>query len=323
MQPSGPEAAIVASGLAKHYGRHVALHELTLTVPRGEVFGFLGPNGAGKTTAVKLLTGLARPTGGHGTVLGRPLGDRDARRRIGYLPELFRFQEWLNAVELLELHAELARYPRHAARRRIPEVIEMVGLAGRGADRVGTFSKGMQQRLGIAQALLCEPELVILDEPTSALDPIGRRDVRDLILDLAAQGTTVFLNSHLLSEVELVCDRVAFVNGGRVVREGRVEELLAAGHELRIRARGVDRSVLAALQARWRVLAQEGERLVVGVADADEAGAVVRCLVDRNVEVLELTPQRTNLEQLFLELVEGGQNGRVDLRTPDPARSSA
>src|SRR5207248_904657 len=171
-------------GLRKAYGSAVALHDLTLTVRRGEVFGFLGPNGAGKTTAVKLLVGLTRPTSGAGHLLGRPLGDRGARRRLGYLPELFRFQEWLTAAEILDLHGRLAGLSAPERRRRGAELLELVGLAGRTHDRVGSFSKGMQQRVGIAQALISNPELVILDEPTSALDPIGRRDVRAILQHL-------------------------------------------------------------------------------------------------------------------------------------------
>ncbi|MHB8621592.1 MAG: ABC transporter ATP-binding protein [Chloroflexota bacterium] len=319
----GPEAALTASGLRKQYGAVVALHELTLAVPRGEVFGFLGPNGAGKTTAVKLLTGLAHPTGGAGSLLGRPLGDRQARRKLGFLPELFRFQEWLTAIELLRLHGHLAGLPSHLAARRIHEVLELVGLAGRGRDRVGTFSKGMQQRLGLAQALLNWPELVILDEPTSALDPVGRRDVRALIQKLRADGVTVFLNSHLLSEVELVCDRVAFVHQGRVVRAGRVEDLLAAGHEVEIRADGLTPAVLASLQRRWRVVEQAGQRLVLAVPSAADVPEVVRCLVAQGADLLELKQRRTNLEDLFMELVEGGTDGGLDIRPADPARSVA
>ena len=177
-----------------------------MTVPPGEAFGFLGPNGAGKTTAVKLLLGLAEPTSGEGWVLGRPLGDREARRRIGYLPELFRYQTWLSAREVLAIHCELAGLPRASWRGEVQAALEIVDLAGRAEDRVGTFSKGMQQRLGLGAALLGKPALVFLDEPTSALDPVGRHDVRQIINSLKERGTAVFLNSHLLSEVELVCE---------------------------------------------------------------------------------------------------------------------
>src|ERR1700716_1319317 len=191
--------AIHTVDLSKRFGKTVALAGLSMTVPRGEVFGFLGPNGAGKTTSVKLLLGLIAPTSGEGSVLGRPIGDLNTRRRIGYLPELFRYQHWLSAREVLAVHCERAPLPRSSWNDEITSALEPVGLTDRANDRVGTFSKGMQQRLGLAAALLREPELVFLDEPTSALDPVGRHDVREIIRGLAARGTAVFLNSHLLS----------------------------------------------------------------------------------------------------------------------------
>jgi ABC-2 type transport system ATP-binding protein len=307
-----PTLAIQTDRLSKRYGHTVALRELTLEVPRGEVFGFLGPNGAGKTTAVKLLTGLARPTAGGGRLLGKPLGDRQARRKLGFLPELFRFHAWLSAAEVLNLHGELCGMSAVWRRARIPEVLELVGLSERSRDRVGTFSKGMQQRLGLAVALVHEPELVILDEPTSALDPVGRRDVRRLIQELKNHGVTVFLNSHLLSEIELVCDRVAIVDHGRVVREGRLEELLALGHELEIRGAGLNDAVLAALPASWRVHEWAEGRVVLGVSRPEDAALVTRFLVAQGVDVLELRPRRSNLEDVFLQWVDGGQAAAVD-----------
>ena len=354
------EAAIAARGLRKEYGANVALHELTLTVPPGEVFGFLGPNGAGKTTAVKLLTGLARPSAGQGWLLGRPLGDREARRGLGFLPELFRFHDWLSAAEVLRLHGELLGMTAGERKRRVPEVLELTGLADRAKDRVGTFSKGMQQRLGLAQALINGPRLVILDEPTSALDPIGRRDVRLIIQELKRQGVTIFLNSHLLSEIELVCDRVAIVDRGRVVREGRLEDLLDIGHELEINASGLSPAIVAAMPTAWRIreapagweqlagarwpaaemsgLARAGrqpgraiaselpagaQRLVLSVPGPEAAPDVTRFLVANGVDLLELRPRRTNLEDLFLQWVEGGDGARLDIRPLDPARSVA
>src|SRR2546428_389725 len=193
-----------------------------MSVRVGQVYGFLGPNGAGKTTAVKLLLGLATRTSGTGAVLGEPLGSRGARRRIGYLPELFRYQPWLGAREVLALHCELAGVERARWEREIGDVLATVGLADRATSRVGTYSKGMQQRLGLGVALIGRPALVLLDEPTSALDPVGRHDVREIIRGLRQRGTTVFLNSHLLTEVEQVCDSVAIIDRGRVVAEGEI-----------------------------------------------------------------------------------------------------
>src|SRR5205085_2553446 len=218
--------AIHCIELSKRFGSTVALSGLTMTVPRGEVFGFLGPNGAGKTTAVKLLLGLLEPTAGEGWVLGRPIGEVVTRRRVGYLPELFRYQPWLRGGEVLQVHCELARLPRATWRDEIARVLLVAGLSDRAEDRVRTYSKGMQQRLGLAAALLGAPELVFLDEPTSALDPVGRHDVREIIRGLTEGGTAVFLNSHLLTEVEMVCDRVAVVDRGRVIATGTLDELL-------------------------------------------------------------------------------------------------
>jgi ABC-2 type transport system ATP-binding protein len=195
--PGSP--AIHAIGLGKRYRDTIALHGLSMTVARGEVFGFLGPNGSGKTTAVKLLLGLARPTSGEAMVLGAAAGDRETRRQIGYLPELFRFQSWLTAREVLTLHCRLLRLPRHRWPAAAAQALDAVGLSGRGGHKVGTFSQGMQQRLGLGVALLGEPALVVLDEPTSALDPVGRHDVRVIIGGLRDRGATVFLNTHLLA----------------------------------------------------------------------------------------------------------------------------
>ena len=230
--PPGSPPAIQTHNLVKQYRGVTALAGLTMSVGRGEIFGFLGPNGAGKTTAVKLLLGLARPTAGDAQVLGRPAGDREARRRIGYLPELFRYQDWLTAREVLRLHCELMGMPHAERQAEIDHALDVVGLAGRAGDRVRGFSKGMQQRLGLGVALLGRPDLVFLDEPTSALDPVGRRDVREIIRFLKGRGTAVFLNSHLLSEVEQVCDRVAIIDNGRIAYP-RAAESGHRGHERR------------------------------------------------------------------------------------------
>src|SRR5579884_2840631 len=246
--PATSSPAIRTTGLVKRYRTTTALAGLTMTVPRGEIFGFLGPNGAGKTTAVKLLVGLTHPTSGQAWVLGAPIGDRLTRRRIGYLPELFRYQEWLSAREVLELHCELARIPKNERKREIDDALTTVGLTSRADDRVATFSKGMQQRLGLGVAMLGQPDLIFLDEPTSALDPVGRHDVREIIRELKARGTTVFLNSHLLSEVELVCDRVAVVDRGRVIALGSIPEIVGETRSVRLRLENPDSAIEAVLQ---------------------------------------------------------------------------
>ena len=272
-----------------------------MTVPRGEIFGFLGPNGAGKTTAVKLLLGLIAPTSGDAWVLGQPAGDLGTRRRIGYLPELFRYQSWLSAREVLAMHCELAPLPRSTWKEEIDHALVTVGLAERGRDRVGTFSKGMQQRLGLGVALLGKPDLVFLDEPTSALDPVGRHDVRGIIRDLAARGTAVFLNSHLLSEVEQVCDRVAVVDHGRVIAAGTMEELLT-GTAVRVRVTGLHPEDISSLHA-FGPIDDEGEQLTFTKLAADRVPDLVSAIVRLGGRVYEVVPRHQNLEDRFLQLL--------------------
>jgi ABC-2 type transport system ATP-binding protein len=300
--PGVGDPIIETHELAKRYGSTVALAGLTMTVQRGEVFGFLGPNGAGKTTAVKLLAGLTRPSGGSGRILGAPLGDVEARRRLGYLPELFRYQPWMTAREVLLLHADLARLPRQSRSGQADAALEIVGLADRSRDKVGTFSKGMQQRLGLAVALLGQPELVLLDEPTSALDPIGRLDVRRLIADLRSRGVTVFLNSHLLTEVERVCDRVAIVDRGRVLAQVGMDELLAQ-RSVRIRVEGLAGDALAGLGGFGQLERVEGDWIVAAGLDDDRVPDLVAALVGRGGRIHAVVPTQASLEERFLELL--------------------
>ena len=299
-------------GLRKAYGRKVALHDLTLTVRPGEVFGFLGPNGAGKTTTIKILTGLVHATAGEARIFGRPVTDRRARAQVGYLPEHFRFHDWLTGAALLDFHGRLAGLSSAERRSRIPEVLGLVGLAGRGDELVRGYSKGMQQRLGLAQAILHRPALVLLDEPSSALDPVGRREVRDLIRQLRAEGVAIFLNSHLLGEVEMVCDRVAIVDHGRVVREGTLNEVVGGAPEVRITVDRADAALVAALRRHGDVLNIEPTEagqitLVLGIADPDQIPAVARTIVDRGAALYGLVPARRSLEEVFMSLVEGSE----------------
>ena len=307
-EAAAPPAGVAASSpaihtveLTKRFGSTVALAGLSMTVPRGEIFGFLGPNGAGKTTAVKLLLGLLSPTSGEAWVLGQPAGNLNARRRIGYLPELFRYQSWLSAREVLSLHCELAPLPRATWKEEIDRALTTVGLADRARDRVGTFSKGMQQRLGLGVALLGKPELVFLDEPTSALDPVGRHDVRGIIRDLAARGTAVFLNSHLLSEVEQVCDRVAVVDHGRVIAAGTMADLLT-GSAVKVRVTGLKPGDLKSLDA-FGPIDDEGEQLTFTKLGPDKVPELVAALVKLGGQVYEVVPRHQNLEDRFLQLL--------------------
>ncbi|MGH2449084.1 MAG: ABC transporter ATP-binding protein [Chloroflexota bacterium] len=307
--------AIYTQGLAKQYHHTSALRSLTMDVPQGEIFGFLGPNGAGKTTAVKLLVGLIKPTGGEGRVLGEPLGDRETRRRIGYLPELFRYQDWLSGREVLSLHCKLAGIPPRRRDAEIAAALNTVSLEGREHDRVGTYSKGMQQRLGLAVALLGEPDLVFLDEPTSALDPVGRHDVREIIRALKQRRTTVFLNSHLLTEVEQVCDRVAVVNKGEVIALGTLSELRGVESVVRIRlSPGAD---TPAVLLRYGAEHRDGRHVVRDISPENVAGLVTE-LVRSGAAIYAVEPETHSLEDRFLELL-GGTNAGSDDRDPHAA----
>jgi len=297
--------AIELQGVAKTYGTTVALHELDLTVGRGELVGLLGPNGAGKTTTIKLLLGLARPSAGAGRVLGAPLGDRRARGAIGYLPEQFRYQPWLHAREVLRLHAELARMPAGARSRAIDGALALVGLTDRADDPVNTFSKGMQQRLGLGVALLGDPDLVLLDEPTSALDPVGRTDVRAIVRAARDRGATVILNSHLLTEVERVCDRVIILDHGRIIASGSLDEVVASdGVRLRVTGLGEEGRAAAAV---FGPVALEGDWLTVRPLAADRIPDLVAALVATGGRIHAVEPGRGSLEARFLELL--GESG--------------
>jgi ABC-2 type transport system ATP-binding protein len=294
------EPAIELDRVVKTYGRTTALDGLSLSVGRGELLGLLGPNGAGKTTTIKLLLGLARPTAGSGRVLGAPLGDRAARARIGYLPELFRYQPWLHAREVLALHAELARIPRADRHRAVDEALARVGLTDRADDPVSGFSKGMQQRLGLGVALLGDPELILLDEPTSALDPVGRTDVRAIVRAARDRGATVILNSHLLTEVERVCDRVVILHHGRTIAAGSLDEVVAADG-VRLRVTGLDDA--ARTVAAFGSVRVEDDWLTIRPLAAERVPDVVAAIVAAGGRVHAVDPGRGSLEARFLELM--------------------
>lgn len=298
--------AIQTQHLRKVFRGRPAVEDLSLEVAQGEVFGFLGPNGAGKSTTVKMLLGLTHPTSGSAQILGQPLDSLGIKRQMGFLPELFRFHDWMTGKEFLRFHGQLYGMESADLKRRIPEVLQLVGLAGREQERIKGYSKGMQQRIGLAQAILNRPRLVFLDEPTSALDPIGRREVREIIGHLKEQGTTVFLNSHLLSEVELTCDRVAIVNKGQVVKSGTLDELLNPKLEADLRVDKVTPALQSALSAIARITEQNGERLTLELPAEDALPAVAEAVIRAGGKLYALTPRRESLEDLFVTLVEKG-----------------
>jgi ABC-2 type transport system ATP-binding protein len=273
--------ALQARALAKRYGTTEALAGVDVEVAEGELVGLLGPNGAGKSTLVKIACGLVRPSAGRVDICGAPAGSPRARRAFGYLAELFRFPDWMSADELLTLHQRLAGSDGGGAER--ARLLELVGLDEARDRRVGAMSKGMQQRLGIAQALVGSPPLLLLDEPTSALDPAGRRVVRGLLDELRRRGVSVLLNSHLLSEVELVCDRVVIVNRGRIVEEGAPDSLRRQGGVEVETGRGLRR---------------------FPDARRDDVPRIVRELVDAGEDVYGVSVVRSSLEDVYLEAVE-------------------
>ena len=220
------DAAIDLAHVTKIYGRRVhALQGISIKVQRGEVFGLLGPNGAGKSTLIKIMMTVVKPTNAQGTILGHRVGHKPTLARVGYLPEHHRFPRYLTGRQTLEFFAALSGVDRATRKRRSAELLETVGMTAWADKKVGEYSKGMMQRIGLAQALVNDPDLVLLDEPTDGVDPVGRRDIREVLMKMRDQGKTVFINSHLLSELEMICNRVAILVGGQVARQGRIEEL--------------------------------------------------------------------------------------------------
>lgn len=288
-----------------------ALQGADLEVPRGAVYGLLGPNGAGKTTMIKILLGIVRKTSGEATVLGQQAGALDCRKRIGYLPENHRIPRHLTGTTALEYFGCLSGMTTADVRRRSPELLDIVGLKGRESERVSGYSKGMQQRLGLAQALLHQPELIILDEPTDGVDPGGRKDIREVLLRLADDGTTVFLNSHLLQEIELVCESVAILNKGTVLENGRVQDITneLADAALHYRLAGKKEGILAALGAETELTAQlDGSWAAeVAVSDNAEGDRIIDQLRKHDISILAINRKRLSLEEAFLKIIGPSQ----------------
>lgn len=301
--------AVSASSLSKNFSRGLrrtpvtALDRVSLDVARGEVFGLLGPNGAGKTTLLKILLGLVRPSGGSATLLGKSTEDPRARVHIGYLPENHRFPGFLTAAQMLDVYGRLAGVGAHDRRRRVPELLELVSMTKWADTRIRQFSKGMMQRVGIAQALMNDPEIVFLDEPTDGVDPVGRKDIRDIVVSLRGQGKTIFLNSHLLSEIERVCTRVAIMHNGRVVRDGSVEALTTVESGYRLTSSRIDNAASLGLEANT---GNAGETLGTYLArglSRQELNELIDKLRSDGILIESVEPVRRTLEDYFIEVV--------------------
>lgn len=302
------DMAIETFNLTKQYGAKVGCAEICLRVPRGQIFGFLGPNGAGKSTLVKMLVGLLLPTSGKAILLDRVLGDIQVRKKIGFLPENFRYHDWLTGQQLLEFHASLYGLNGTQKKHRVAEMLELVGLAGKEKQKVQTYSKGMRQRAGLACALLPDPDLLFLDEPTSALDPIGRKDVREILITLKATGKTIFLNSHLLSEVEMICDAVAFIRQGKIIRQGMLDDLRTGDIEVEMKIGGLTPALTAALSSLARSLVMENDDLVrIQVKQEEDIPRLAALVVTGGGYLYEMHRKRSSLEEMFISTTGGGE----------------
>ena len=296
--------AIEVSGLSKRYRTVAALDGIDFSVGYGELFGLLGPNGAGKTTTVKILLDLTRATAGEAKLAGLSAGNPESRRRVGYLPEGHKIPNYLTARQTLEIFGCMSGVDDATIKRRTGELLEKLNIAKWIDMRVKKFSKGMTQRLGLATALIHSPNVLLLDEPTDGVDPVGRREIRDFLREEAKNGTAVLLNSHLLSEIELTCDRVAVLRSGKVVAEGKVEELTRKSEKYKLVASPIDDALIAAFRASGAGVERVNGHLELSVQDTQHLNAIVDQLRSRGALLTEVAPVRSTLEDVFVDLVK-------------------
>jgi len=282
------------------------LDGLSLSVRKGEIYGFLGPNGSGKTTTLKILMGLMRATGGRAEVLGKPAGTVEVRRRIGFLPEGPYFYDYLTAEEFLFFYGHLAGLAHVELGQRVVHLLDLVGLTHARDRQLRKFSKGMLQRIGLAQAIIHDPGLVILDEPMSGLDPIGRKQIRDLILSLRDQGKTVFFSTHIIPDVEMICDRVGIIVKGRLLESGRVEELVGQAHSVEVICDGVKADQLSLFASASTRMVQQGGRCLIMLPGPERLEEVLAAIRAQGGRLVSVTPQKRSLEELFVQK-SGGQ----------------
>jgi ABC-2 type transport system ATP-binding protein len=325
-QTFSPEVAvsvIETRELRKTYGRIEALKGVSLRVEKGQIYGLLGQNGAGKTTLIKILLGIVRLTEGDASLLGAPAGTPEVRRKVGYLPEDHAFPGYHTGYSLMDFYGSLYGVPAAERAKKIPETLEQVGIAGRMHYKIKTYSKGMKQRLGIAQALMHDPDLIILDEPTDGVDPMGRKEIRELMTVLKERGHTIFLNSHLLGEVELICDRVAILQQGKLVREGTIDELTKTkGTYILGLMSGQTFPVDAVSQLGYpvRPLPEHAGQFEVTLPDGKTIEPVMKLLADRGLTVVHIVEKKQSLEDVFMTTVEGAEPGVDKKRRRGTAR---
>jgi ABC-2 type transport system ATP-binding protein len=304
-------SVIKTVSLVKHYKKVHALKGVSIAVEEGEIYGLLGRNGAGKTTLVKILLGLVHPTSGDAQLLGTTVGEPSARREVGFLPEDHRLPEYHTAESALEFYGGLSGMSGRERREKIPGLIEFVGLKDAARRKVRTYSKGMKQRLGLAQAMLHNPRVLFLDEPTDGVDPVGRKEVRDLLVRLKSEKKTIFLNSHLLSEVELVCDRVAIIELGELRREGTVKDLTRVENVYALSFGAPIDALIPEIEQRVKGLRKVEGGIEITVEDVTKLNAVLDFLRSKNMNITGMTEKKHTLEQVFLGVVEKPDPGKV------------
>lgn len=299
--------AIKTDKLTKIYGNSniKAVDDFTLQVMEGEVFGFLGPNGAGKTTTIYMLLGILKPTSGTGTILGKPLGDRDAKKKLGFLPESVNLHLHHTALSLLDYYGELLDMEPAYRKKRAEEVLEIVGLKDVKNNFINTYSKGMTQRLGLAQAILNEPDLLILDEPTANMDPIGRKEVKDLLHIIRDMKKTIFISSHILSDVESMCDRVCILNKGKLIKTGKIDELTTEKGKTEIRTKGITEEVKDKIKSLGAEFELKGDEQIIFVKDKDREFGVIEILRHNDCPLLSISQSKNTLEEIFYSAVKG------------------
>ena len=284
-----------------------ALTDFSLTVSRGTIFGLLGPNGAGKTTLIKLLLGITFPDSGNGRMLGEDYKNLSVKKKIGYLPENHKYPNYLKGGEVLRFYGKLSGLNGKPLESRIDSLLDLMNLARWKNSKVKTYSKGMMQRLGIAQAMINDPDLIFLDEPTDGVDPIGRKEIRDILIELKNRGKTIFVNSHILSEVELITDNVAILNKGKLLKEGTVKELTEKKEEYRISFEGeLKEELLTGVQGLKK---NKENNFTLNVADIGELNRTIDILRDRNILIKEIIPQKNTLEEMFISLIQEADKG--------------